>query len=278
MFCPMCGFSESYNNTIWFTDSQASEINDRICNHATECFHDQISTIFNKYRYSRNDIFSISYKPERRPIFKNYPILQPKEWDIEIKCRKCGKFYSVIGSAFFCPFCGENNIEDIFEKSLIVIRHKLNFEKIFYHDLNNMPKNVAIDFSRSILEHCISEVVSCFQKFAETILKNFTQDSIRVNDFQIIMKGNELYNKYTGHSYIDYISEEELQFLDIMFRRRHLLEHNMGIVDEKYINGVNDFSFKIRQRVIVNKQEVSRFIDIIEKLGLGLKSIVRAYS
>ncbi len=273
IFCPMCGYSESYNNKIWFTDRQISEMNDRIRKQATEWIHDRFNAIFNKYRHNRNDIISISYKPERRPIFKNYPILQPKEWDIEIKCQKCGKSYSVIGSAFFCPFCGENNIEDIFEKSLIVIRHKLNFEKIFYHDLNNMTGNVAIDFSRSILEHCISEVVSCFQKFAETILKNFTQDPIRVNDFQIIRRGNELYDKYTGHSYLDYISKEELQFLEIMFKRRHLLEHNMGIVDEKYMNGVNDFSVKVGQRLIVNKQEVSRFIDIIEKLGLGLKTI-----
>lgn len=274
MFCPMCGFSESYNNKIWFTDNQVSEINDRIRKQATEWVHDQLNAIFNKYRHNRRSgIISISYKPERRPIFKSYPILQPKEWDLEIKCRKCGKSYSVIGSAFFCPFCGENNIEDIFEKSLIVIRHKLNFEKIFSNDIKNMPVNVATDFSRSILEHCISEVVSCFQKFAETILKTFTQDSIRVNDFQIIKKGNELYERYTGHSYINYISEEELNFLDLMFKRRHLLEHNMGIIDNKYLSETKDPSAKIGQRIVVNKQDISKFIDIIERLGLGLKSI-----
>ena len=58
-----------------------------------------------------------------------------------------------------------------------------------------------------------------------------------------------------------------------MFKRRHLLEHNMGIIDNKYLSETKDPSAKIGQRIVVNKQDISKFIDIIERLGLGLKSI-----
>ena len=136
-----------------------------------------------------------------------------------------------------------------------------------------MKKNVAIDFTRSILESCVSEVVSTFQKFAETRLKKFTQEKMRVNDFQIINKGSLLYKTHTGHSYLDFISEKEYEFLNLMFKRRHLLEHNMGIVDAKYIVETNDFSVKNGQRIIISKKEVSDFVDVVEKLGLGIKGI-----
>lgn len=276
MYCPMCGFSLPYNADNWFTDRQVSEINTRIRAFASELISKQFDSIFsrlNRTSRSNKNLITVSYKQERRPVFKNAPVLQPKEWDIEVTCPKCGKHYSVIGSAFFCPFCGENNIEDIFEKSLVVIRYKLNFEKVFSHDLAMMPKNVAIDFTRSILESCVSEVVSTFQKFAETRLKKFTQEKMRVNDFQIINKGSSLYKTHTGHSYLDFISEEEYEFLNLMFKRRHLLEHNMGIVDAKYIAETNDFSVKNGQRIIISKKEVSDFVDVVEKLGLGIKGI-----
>ena len=276
MYCPMCGFSLPYNADKWFTDRQVSEINTRIRAFASELISKQFDSIFsrlNRTSRSNKNLITVSYKQERRPVFKNAPVLQPKEWDIEVTCPKCGKHYSVIGSAFFCPFCGENNIEDIFEKSLVVIRYKLNFEKVFSHDLAMMPKNVAIDFTRSILESCVSEVVSTFQKFAETRLKKFTQEKMRVNDFQIINKGSLLYKTHTGHSYLDFISEKEYEFLNLMFKRRHLLEHNMGIVDAKYIAETNDFSVKNGQRIIISKKEVSDFVDVVEKLGLGIKGI-----
>ena len=276
MYCPMCGFSLPYKSEKWFTDRQVSEINTRIRAFASELISKQLNSIFsglNRKSRSSKNLITVSYKQERRPVFKNAPVLQPKEWDIEVTCPKCGKHYSVIGSAFFCPFCGENNIEDIFEKSLVVIRYKLNFEKVFSHDLAMMPKNVAIDFTRSILESCVSEVVSTFQKFAETRLKKFTQEKMRVNDFQIINKGSSLYKTHTGHSYLDFISEKEYEFLNLMFKRRHLLEHNMGIVDAKYIAETNDFSVKNGQRIIISKKEVSDFVDVVEKLGLGIKGI-----
>lgn len=47
----------------------------------------------------------------------------------------------------------------------------------------------------------------------------------------------------------------------------------MGIVDAKYIAETNDFSVKNGQRIIISKKEVSDFVDVVEKLGLGIKGI-----
>lgn len=54
--------------------------------------------------------------------------------------------------------------------------------------------------------------------------------------------------------------------MNILFQRRHILEHNDGIVDEKYIEKSNDLSYAIGQRIIVKKEDIICLVEIIKKL------------
>ena len=52
-----------------------------------------------------------------------------------------------------------------------------------------------------------------------------------------------------------------------MFQKRHLLEHNNGMVDQKYIDKSGDTSYKTGQRIVVKENEAYTLLDIIRKLG-----------
>ena len=58
-----------------------------------------------------------------------------------------------------------------------------------------------------------------------------------------------------------------------MFQRRHIYEHNNGIVDEKYIQNSGDTVYTIGQRLIVHDSDALHLLEIIRKLGNGLKSL-----
>lgn len=239
------------------------------------CIH-KLTTFFQKHNRPRTPSkgfisVEVKYTPAKRPLFINTPVLQPKEWDLDVACPQCNNRYSVIGTAYFCPFCGKNNIEENFEKSLEVIHNKLNFKELFKNDLEKMDKNMAEDFARSILEKTVGETVSAFQKLAELLIKKHTDKEVKVNDFQIILKGDSIFTECVGKSYKDWISADEYSFLDLMFQRRHLLEHNLGIVDEKYLERTKDTSYHLGERLILNVGEISSFIGIIRKLSHGLK-------
>jgi hypothetical protein len=94
-----------------------------------------------------------------------------------------------------------------------------------------------------------------------------------VNDFQIVGKGSELYRSISGRDYSEWLSANELESMNTMFQRRHLIEHNNGIVDQRYIDKSGDTTYSVGRRIIVKEADAYRLLDILSKLGQGLYSI-----
>ena len=126
---------------------------------------------------------------------------------------------------------------------------------------------------RSMIEGSLGDCVSAFQKFAERRYTEITGKSARVNDFQIIEKGSNLFRSAVGYGYEKWLSEYELSMLKLYFQRRHLFEHNNGMVDEQYLSKTGDTNYSVGQRLIIRKNEVEEVLKILKKLGDGILSI-----
>ena len=223
---------------------------------------------------SSNKYVKIKYNPGKKVTYINNPIGQSEEWNLDIKCQKCEPRYSVIGSAYFCPHCGFNSVEKVLDESLDTISKMLNSVsemKLMFSDMYGKDK--AETMSRSMIEGSIGDVVSAFQKFAEMRFKTLSDKNVRVNDFQMVEKGSNLYREVISYGYEKWLNEEELDKMNLYFQRRHILEHNNGIIDQKYIEKSNDTTYKIGQRVIIKIEDVYELLDIIKKLTNGLKKI-----
>lgn len=64
-----------------------------------------------------------------------------------------------------------------------------------------------------------------------------------------------------------------MNYLKVMFQRRHILEHNNGMIDQKYIDNSNDSSYSLGQRVVVKEADAYALLDILMKLGDELVKI-----
>lgn len=272
--CPLCGHIDTSDK--WWTQEQLSAMHDLATNWAHSYIQDELNKSFKKLANSNrgNKFIKITYKPGRKITFTNNPIGQSPEWEQEIQCPHCQTRYSVIGSAFFCPCCGSNVIETVFDDALDSVEKMIEalpeMEKVFE---TSYGKDKAVSMGRSMLEGSIGDIVSTFQKYAETKYSVLSNKSIRINDFQIVEKGSTLFKEATGKGYDFWLSDSELLKMNTMFQRRHLYEHNGGIVDEKYIQKSHDNSYKIGQRLVVRKDEIIVFITIVKKLCEGLKSL-----
>lgn len=134
--------------------------------------------------------------------------------------------------------------------------------------------DVADNMCRSMLESSLGDIVSAFQKFAkENLVQKTIQDTskIRTNDFQIIEKCSNLYEQYLNRSYGRYLLKEDLGQMNLLFQKRHILEHNQRIIDEKYIKNSKDISYEIGQRVVVRKEDAKHLLYIIKKLTTELR-------
>ncbi len=274
VYCPMCGHVDTSDK--WYTQQQLDEIHEIASNYALSYAQKELDKSFKKLEQStRNSKFvKITYKPDKKVSFINNPIGQSSDWEQEIKCPVCDVNYSVIGTAYFCPCCGQNIVENVFDSSMDgifkMIESMPQMQDMFTHTYN---QDIAVSMCRSILENSLGDIVSAFQKFAESCYKSISNKKVRSNDFQIIEKGSDLFREACGKSYTDWISCNEIKILTVMFQKRHIFEHNGGIVDASYINKSGDMKFSLGQRMVIKSEDVKLFIDIIKKLSVGIKSV-----
>lgn len=221
-----------------------------------------------------NPFLRITYTPGRKVTFLNSPIGQMEQWETEICCEKCGTHYSVIGAAYFCPCCGHNSAVNSFNDSLDSIKKMLDS----LGDMKAMltkkyGRDAAETMCRSLLESSIGDMVSAFQKFASCKYDALTGKTSSGNAFQRVEEGSRLFEKETGRKYSDWLSLGELNSMKVMFQRRHLLEHNNGMVDQLYLDKSQDTSYSLGQRIVVKVSDAYALLDVVRKLGNGLMEI-----
>ena len=144
-------------------------------------------------------------------------------------------------------------------------------ENLFCHSYG---KDKSTTMIRSIVEGSLGDIISAYQKFAEVLCNQLTSSEVRPNDFQMIEKGSRLFSKATGKGYDAFLTKEELSFLNLMFQRRHVMEHNGGMVDEYYIHKSNDNSYLVGQRLVIRENEILHLIEIVKALSSDLKKLV----
>ena len=274
VYCPLCGHSDTSDH--WDTEEQEEAINNIINSYVHSLVDKTIGKAFRDLaRETRNNKFiKVTYKPERPVTFVNNPIGQSKEWETEMECEKCGAKYSVIGAAYFCPCCGHNSAIKSFKNSLTSINKMLDS----HLDMSALLKekfdeDTAVSMMRKMLENSLGDIISAFQAFACSKYEELSGKKGRPNDFQIVDKGSNLFEEVSGKGYKEWLTDNELKLLNILFQKRHLIEHNDGIVDQKYLDNSGDTSYGLGQRIVVKMSEAYELLRLIDKLGEGLLAL-----
>lgn len=268
--CPMCGYVADSDK--WWTQEQLDAMREIATSYAMHKIQEELEKSFKELeRSTRNKFIKIKYKPGKRISFVNNPIGQMKEWETEIVCPECSTGYSVIGTAYFCPCCGHNNVKAALVESLSSIGKMVDsLDDVEALLEEKVGKDTARDMARKMLEDSLENTVSAFQKYAELLYSQISNKAARVNDFQIVQKGSELFKEVCGKEYSVWLSNYEIDRMNLLFQKRHILEHNAGIVDDRYLQKSGDTNYIVGQHVVLNKSEVYELLRIIKKLCLGL--------
>jgi len=225
---------------------------------------------FNR-RQPKNSFISISMKVEGG-IKRTHtiPAKAAELMQLEIQCESCNSRFSVIGSAYFCPACGHNSVVQTFYDSLRKIRAKKENVEIVRNALNEkVGKDEAELTCRSLIETCISDGVVAFQKYCEGMYEPY--GTFPFNAFQRLEQGSSLWESAIQKGFGTWLSEVELTSLNVLYQKRHLLAHNEGIVDSKYIQNSGDCSYKEGQRIVISGKDVNSLVSALEKLSKGIK-------
>lgn len=278
LFCPFCRHEAPSDS--WYTIEQIEKGKEEAFNVAKNTFQNALKSGADKFnrRHNRKGFISMSMSVQggtrqTHPI----PIKAADEMQLEIDCEGCSAKFAVIGSAYFCPVCGHNSATQTFSDSLRKIKAKkdnLNVVRLAIED--SAGKDEAALTCRSILETCINDGVMAFQRYCEGIYAQFGEPPF--NAFQRIHQIDELWLKATGEGLRHWLDDEELKSLNTLYNKRHILSHNEGLVDEKYLSKSGDDTYKEGQRIVVLEGNIDVFVGLLEKMKAGIESAIEAKS
>jgi hypothetical protein len=191
-------------------------------------------------------------------------------------CDACGAGYAVLGPAFFCPCCGHNSVEKMFDAALAKVRTKIEGIEVVREALRApVGADGAETFCRSTIEGGLQDCVVAFQHLAERLYRPPAGSKAAApNVFQRLDEGSQLWKSAVGKGYDDWLAAAELADLKVLFQRRHLLAHREGLVDDKYLQKSGDSTYRVGQRIVVSVADVLRMVELIEKLGVALRLAV----
>jgi len=271
VWCPMCRHEAPADQ--WFTIAQVEHSKAEAIKVAEGLVRKSLANMANKFNrgQSKKGFVSISmkYKGENGRTF-TIPAKAAEAMELDIACEKCHSRFSVIGSAFFCPACGHNSVNQMFNDSLRKIKAKIDNIDIVREAISVAANKDDAELTcRSLRETCVSDGVVAFQKLCEGLYEPYGK--IPFNAFQRIEQGSQLWEKAINKKYSDWLTIEQLNQINVLFQKRHLLSHNEGIVDEKYLTNSGDESYKVGQRIVISDNDVETLLIILGKLNEGLK-------
>lgn len=273
VYCPRCGHIAPSDQ--WWTQQQLTDIEEIAMQWALSEIQKTIQKSFKSMSRNSNKYFKVSYKPGKKITFQNNPIGQQEQWELEIHCDQCGTRTSVIGTAYFCPCCGHNAVDRVFNVSMDRVKNQINSLNEMQELLEKVyDKDTATIMIQNLVDTSLKDIISAYQKFAMESFNKGCLKKVRPNDFQIVDKGSSLFKKYYGVGYDEWLTGDEINFVAVMFQRRHIMEHNNGVVDEKYLQNSNDTAYRVGQRIVCKKEHVLMLLEIIKKLSANISLVV----
>lgn len=201
-----------------------------------------------------------TYKPGRqtpkpRLVFHRADLLR------ELVCDHCGRDYGVYAIALFCPDCGAPNLRLHFERERQLVNAQV--------EIAEAQDEGLAELAYRLLGNAHEDVLTAFEATLKTVylfgIANRPADAPAVkavgNDFQNLERAEKRYadlgfNPFAG------LSEEDLATLRLNIQKRHIIGHNLGVMDSKFAEHAGEA--RLGETVQLVGDDVMRFAAICQ--------------
>jgi hypothetical protein len=243
--------------------------------YAHQALDDILSKAFGKRTGpgSRSGLFdvSISYEPGRPPPRRILPTYDIEPTRRTMRCNRCGEAFAVYGLAIYCPTCGQLAPAQQFAELIRVQRDRLAaFDGL---DAQTRRELLEAGVVTSTYESTLKDGFGAL----ETYLKNrFQQDAKNVmkppgtTTFQRLDDTNQLYKQHLGVDLEAAVGPQVWAALLQAAAIRHVLAHNAGVIDAKFLNRVTSWPQRQGERIQVRGADADRFLDALEQFAAAV--------
>lgn len=206
-----------------------------------------------------NQFISFEIKVNGKPT----PIAYYSERDLEQNgyCKNCTLEYAIYGKFGYCPDCGIHNSHEIFITNMEL------FKKLLSLSQNSEPA-----ISKLVIEDALENSISTFDGFCRETLK-IKESTLNVSFQNIDNARKNLIKKY-NFDIAKGINKTDWDKIILAFQKRHLLAHNLGKIDQEFINKTNSDNNLLGKSVIISREEVIEITDFLKKMAENLSVFV----
>lgn len=253
--CPYCNHVAPHDK--FWTEDQLNYARSIALNYATN----KILGTIKKYEVKAkpNQFISFEIKVNGKPT----PIAYYREKDLELDvcCKSCTLEYAIYGKFAYCPECGIHNSHEIFIANID-----------FFKKMLELSQAALPEISNKIVENALEDSISVFDGFCRNALK--LKDNSHNISFQNIENArNKLIQRY-GFDVAQGIDRTGWGKVIMAFQKRHLLAHNLGIIDQDYIDKTNSNSSLVGKALSISREEVIEINDFLKKIAESLSVFV----
>jgi hypothetical protein len=175
-------------------------------------------------------------------------------------CKCCREFSDILGTFGYCSACGtRNDLQQSEDHTIPLLRERIN--------------------SGGPYELCVKDAVAAFDSFAGQYARQLIQripmtpgrkarlEKMRYHNLKLVR------TEFSATFDIDILSgmkADDIDFVTLMFHRRHVYEHNGGEADEKYIADSGDNSVRPKQTLHETQDSAQRLTGLIVKMARNL--------
>ena len=263
--CPYCGADGDDQDFIPQEDIEHAkkEVIHAVEQDISNMLSDMAKSFNRSTKNSRNSMFSISmeHKPSRKPR----PFVYREDLLRGISCHVCSREYGVYALALFCPDCGSPNVSTHFDREIEIIKKQIEISKLI-DDENN--KEVSYRLLANAHEDALTALETTLKAiYRHIVITSFPEkvsELVKIgNSFQNLEKTEEKFREL-NIALLAVLSKNDREQMHKAIQKRHVIGHNLGLADEKYIRVVDDA--QVGRNVPVLAHEIEQFTSLCAKL------------
>lgn len=255
-YCPYCGSKAEPSTFI--TDEQKAYAVSVVGNQVMKEVLGQLKK--HEFDIKAGGPFGIGFslRVEGRPAPVRY--YRERVLETEATCAECTLQFAIYGIFAYCPDCGIHNSLGILQKNLDVVLKFLT-----------VAEALAPELRDHLVGDCLENAVSTFDGFGRHLCRmaaSRASDPQQAVDcrFQNLQGAQVRVKELFGYDISTPVEPAAWTFANRCFEKRHLLAHNLGVVDQKYVDHTGD-DLTLGGKVPITRDEVEQLTKILRLVG-----------
>ncbi len=264
--CPYCGTDGDDDDYVAPEDIAAAE--DVVRWTAEQDIGDWMENLAKDFNQRAGRGGFITMKMETKRTHRPAPRPWRRDLLRDLTCNVCQRRYGTYAIAFFCPDCGARNLSVHFQREVELVTGMIDMAE-------ELPIPEAQELSFRLLGNAHEDVVTAFESYLKSIFRfvitrRLSPEQLEVvgkesrgNPFQNIDRARNLFRRVELDPF-SCLDSGELEGLGLNIEKRHVIGHNLGLADERYVEVAQEGS--LGENVSLLGDEIERFAVLCAKV------------